>query len=307
MNGNIGFNTDEKPPMYAASAPQPAYNPNYQPQTQAQQPYQYPQQQQQQQPTLNKEQMFAEIINKYEISHDFAGRLQLLNNYKIVFLLDDSSSMNSVLGDSPLNKQGTLLKATRWMEAEYFSSISMEIANLFDRNGTDIYFLNHQPPLRNIRNLAEFHTQFKLIKPNGYTPLTNALLRIFNDNAQLLNERPLLVIVLTDGEPTDERGHSDIWNFKQCLKKRKPIDRIFISIIACTDQDESIEYLNGLDRKVKHLDVVDDFRNERAEVRRSKGPNYGFSYGDYVVKSMIGSIDPSIDKADEHRMKCSLV
>jgi hypothetical protein len=289
----FGFkiDNDDKPPVYGSPSA-PSYGTEQATQSQNQAP-------------LSKGQQFAEIINKYEINTDYAGRLQLLNNFKIVFLLDDSSSMNSVLSDSPLNKPGTFMKATRWNEAEYFSSISVEIANIFDANGTDIYFLNHQPPLRNIRNLAEFQSQFRLIKPNGYTPLTKALTRIFNDNKDLLNERPLLVIVLTDGEPTDERGHSDIYNFKHSLKNRKPIDKIFISIIACTDQDGSIEYLNGLDRKVKHLDVVDDFRNEKAEVRKTKGPKYGFSYGDYVVKSMIGSIDPSIDRADEH-LKCSI-
>lgn len=43
-----------------------------------------------------------------------------------------------------------------------------------------------------------------------------------------------------------------------------------------------MDYLNRLDKKVKNLDVVDDFRNEKAEVRKARGLNYSFSYGDYV-------------------------
>jgi hypothetical protein len=40
---------------------------------------------------------------------------------------------------------------------------------------------------------------------------------------------------------------------------RHPIDRIFVTIVACTDEDHSIEYLNKWDRMIKHLDVVDDY------------------------------------------------
>jgi hypothetical protein len=244
---------------------------------------------------------FAEIVRKYQINNEYAIRMRQLRNFNVVFLVDDSSSMNSELDDSPLNKQDT--KATRWLEAEFFTSISVEIANLFDKDGIDVYFLNHQPPLRNVTNLDDFQAQFKSIKANGYTPLTKALLKIFSDNAQAVKQKPLLVVILTDGEPTDERGYKDIDNFKKCLKDRSPIDRIFISIVACTDQKESVKYLNGLDTKVKNLDVVDDFRSERAEMRKRQGASYDFSFGDYVVKSMIGPIDASVDKADEKDKK----
>jgi hypothetical protein len=62
---------------------------------------------------------------------------------------------------------------------------------------------------------------------------------------------------------------------------------------------DSINYLNNMDKQIRNLDVVDDFRNEKAEVKARRGPQYPFSYGDYVVKSMIGAIDPSIDRLDE--------
>ena len=33
--------------------------------------------------------------------------------------------------------------------------------------------------------------------------------------------------------------------------------------------------------------VIDDYNSERKEIRRKKGSKYRFSYGDYVVKSMV--------------------
>lgn len=53
-----------------------------------------------------------------------------------------------------------------------------------------------------------------------------------------------------------------------------------------------------------NLDVVDDFRNERQEIRKIKGPSFKFSFGDYVVKSLIGSIDEELDKMDEENNCC---
>lgn len=194
--------TDDPPPSYPGSTgagipSAPVYQPF------ADQSSQHPHQQYQQ-PEMSREERFRHIIQTYEISQEFAGRLQLLNNFKIVFLLDDSSSMNSALGDSPLNKPGNMIKATRWNEAEYFATISIEIANLFDRNGCDIHFLNHKPPIRGVKSSQEFLNQFRAIKPNGYTPLTKALSNVLQENRQALNERKLLIIILTDGEPTDE-------------------------------------------------------------------------------------------------------
>lgn len=246
-------------------------------------------------------------MQKYQINADFASRLQCLHGFKIVFIFDDSSSMNSQLSESPLNQPGQSSRVTRWNELEYFASIAVELANLFDKSGCDVHFLNRQPALRKIRNTNELLDIFSPMKPNGYTPLTRALDTVLRENAQIVGyEKKLLVIIVTDGEPTDLTGHSDINGFKQCLKSRHPADRIFTSIIACTDQPDSMDYLNKLDRTIKNLDVVDDYRSERQEVLRNAGrhrgaPMAGFSYGDYVCKCLIGSVDKSIDRTDEQQ------
>jgi hypothetical protein len=49
------------------------------------------------------------------------------------------------------------------------------------------------------------------------------------------------------------------------------------------------------------LDVVDDFRKEREEILVAQGHMFRFSFGDYVVKSLIGSIDSTMDRLDEIR------
>ena len=43
----------------------------------------------------SREERFREIIEKHEISVDFSQRLQQLQGFKIVFIFDDSGSMNA--------------------------------------------------------------------------------------------------------------------------------------------------------------------------------------------------------------------
>ena len=50
---------------------------------------------------------------------------------------------------------------------------------------------------------------------------------------------------------------------------------------------------------MKNVDVTDDFKNEREQVRQCSSANYPFTKGDYVVKALIGAIDPEIDGINE--------
>ena len=60
-----------------------------------------------------------------------------------------------------------------------------------------------------------------------------------------------------------------------------------------------MKYLNNWDQTIPRLDVVDDFRSEKLEILRVQGSTFKFSFGDYIVKSLIGAIDPEMDSLDE--------
>jgi hypothetical protein len=78
-----------------------------------------------------------------------------------------------------------------------------------------------------------------------------------------------------------------------------------MTVLACTDDDDAIRYLNKLDRNVEKFDVVDDYRSEKKEIQSKRGRDFKFSFGDYVVKALLGSIDASFDGLDEKR-SCQL-
>jgi hypothetical protein len=103
-------------------------------------------------------------------------------------------------------------------------------------------------------------------------------------------------MIVTDGEPTDLNGKVNIKQFKDCLLSRP--DNVYTTIAACTDDDESVEYLNNWDKQIPRLDISDDFRSERVQIKKLKGQDYSFTFGDYIVKSLIGSIDPDLDVLD---------
>ncbi len=92
--------------------------------------------------TLN--QQLEELINQYEINDEYAEKLKVLKDFKIVFILDDSSSMNTKLINSPLNKKDNSNQVSRWDELQYFTSLIIEIAIIFNPFGCDVYFLNRK-------------------------------------------------------------------------------------------------------------------------------------------------------------------
>ena len=61
--------------------------------------------------------------------------------------------------------------------------------------------------------------------------------RVLRDKQNEIEERKLLILLATDGVPTDNQGHRDIRSFEYLLKKeRKPTNRIPVTIIACTGE-----------------------------------------------------------------------
>ncbi len=191
----------------------------------------------------------TEIIRKYEINQEYAHKLHVLKKFKIVFILDDSGSMNTKLIDSPLNKKDNLIQAKRWDELKYFTNIIIELAAIFNSNGCDVYFLNRNSVL-NVTDKSQLFFSFN-DKPEGYTPLEERFQEVLRNNSNLDEKIKLLVIIVTDGEPTDRSGKVNIKQFKDCLLNR-PIN-VYTTIAVCTDDDYSVEYLNNWDKEMPRL------------------------------------------------------
>jgi hypothetical protein len=251
---------------------------------------------------LNK---FKNIIIKYEINYDFAFRLRALEGFEIVMILDDSSSMSTLIIDRDQNLSPFSQLPRRWDELKHVVSIVVDLASTLDPDGIDIHFLN-RPPLLHVTDSSQLNETFSRL-PNGPSPITRVLSEVLNIKRSHIHDRKLLILIATDGLPTDDHGQNDLRRLEKVLRdERYPsVDRIYITFIACTNDLQSVSYLNAFDKKIPYVDVLDDYQSERAEILSVQGRNFPFSYGDYVVKILMGSIDQWFDQLDEKKVKLS--
>jgi hypothetical protein len=91
--------------------------------------------------------------------------------------------------------------------------------------------------------------------------------------------------------PTNNQGQLDIAALEAVLRQERT-PQTYVTFLACTDDLQAVQYLSNWDKMMANLDVMDDYRSERAEIQRTRGGNFPFSFGDYIVKSLLGSIDP---------------
>ena len=229
------------------------------------------------------------IARKYEIKPSMAARLKALRNYEIVIVCDDSGSMSTGI-EGP--------ERTRWDRLRNIVQLVLEIGVIFDSNGVDIYFLN-QDPILNVKDPAQVIDIFSN-GPSGYTPLAATLQEVFQlSPSRRGHDKQLLVFIATDGAPTDENGNEEIAPLEHIMREVRRAETTFVSFLICTDDREKVGYLNLWDQTMVNVDVTDDFINERERVRRYRGDSYPFSMGDYVVKALIGAIDPQINAINE--------
>jgi hypothetical protein len=90
--------------------------------------------------------------------------------------------------------------------------------------------------------------------------------------------------------PTNPKGELDIVELEKVMRHERTATT-FVTFLACTDEVAALDYLNNWDHTMDHVDVVDDYRSELAQIQQKQGANIKFTYGDYLIKALIGSID----------------
>ena len=235
---------------------------------------------------VNKTQKILNIINKYKINYYFSEKLEILKNYNILLLIDDSGSMNTLLNDYPNF-------SSRWGKVKQLVNSIIDIGTIYNENGIDIYFLN-RPKILNIKTKEQVHYIFDIL-PTGETPLTKRFNQILNDYKN--NNKQLLIIILTDGVPYVNCKY-DLNNFKNILKK-KDNSKNYISFLACSDNLDDIGYLNKLNNKKHNISVLNDYYFEYKKFIKVRGNNYKYSFGNHIVRLLLGPLIPKLDKLNK--------
>lgn len=227
------------------------------------------------------------------ISPYFATQLMRLREYSSIRLvLDDSGSMKAVMHIAGQRPQ------PRW---QLLQSMVKEIFDLMAiARGTDpidVHFLNMLPngmKASSIDNLYPYFVQ----GPNGMTP-TLEVLRDITTQEHMYNEEGVLTLLITDGAPNC--GHQAFREFLIGVQRRYPAS--YITVGLCTDDPATThEYESALDNGVPHLDVMSAYEDERREIKRIQGRNFGFTYADWTVKFLLGSRVTEWDSLDEKKL-----
>ncbi len=243
---------------------------------------------------VNLEKQFIVLAERHEIGSFFVQKLRQLSGFQIVLILDDSGSMNSAIKDKSTANQ----TVTRWMELKEAVNIIVDIGAVFDTDGLDLYFLNRGLK-KNITNAIQVAEHFHQ-SPTGFTPISRVLRQVLHDNINVVKERKLLIFIITDGQPTNDKGDVDLQTLEKILLyERQPLNQIFVTTVICTDEESTVNYLNQWDSKIPNFDVVDDYDTEKTQIQQIQGPNFMFTKGDYIVKMLLGSVDPSLGDLDE--------
>jgi hypothetical protein len=75
----------------------------------------------------------------------------------------------------------------------------------------------------------------------GPTPIVRLLRYVLQEKQLEIQERKLLILIATDGVPTNEHGKQDIKSLEYVLRhERHPTQRVPVTIIACTDDSDCV-------------------------------------------------------------------
>ena len=97
-------------------------------------------------------------------------------------------------------------------------SVVVDVASALDKTGVDVYFLNRAPML-GVTDSSQVKQAFQY-PPQGYTPIVKTLNAVMAANRQKLSEKNCLLILATDGEPTDDNGRVDHHGFDKWMKAK---------------------------------------------------------------------------------------
>lgn len=262
-------------------------------------PLEQPQQPPQQPPPPYTPSRFDILVKNNELPPMVASQLyQVLSTCEVVLLCDDSASMNQTIAEEGTDAFA-VKRSTRWLELKKLASIVIDFITSTNPKGLDIYFLN-RPKICNVTDLSGLQGVFNS-PPNGGTPLIRAINQICSDKNSLPPNKSLLIVVITDGEPTDGDRNDLYWTLVQATSR----GNVHISFAECTDNPDDMEYLDEWDGQIKNFDNTDDYREELQRVKSIQGPNFKFNYTDYVIKILLATFVRWYFNLDQSRVNNS--
>jgi hypothetical protein len=211
-----------------------------------------------------------------------------LSNTLVVLVCDDSTSMRSQI--KPESGKSTVKPVTRWDELRMLAAEVIELVTAINPHGIDVHFLN-RANVFGCTSVGALQASFAN-PPVGNTPIVRTLDAIYN---ALMIDTPetqqVLFVVVTDGEPSGGGGET-LFGLKRCIQKITNTGRMHVSFAECTDDEETMAFLDTWDGQIRNFDNTDDYREELRRVRIAQNdPAFKFDRADYVRKILLATYD----------------
>ncbi len=241
---------------------------------------------------------FQCIAQQWNISAELAYELALLALYDIVFYCDDSGSMK-------FEENGNRID-----DLKFILSKVAGIATLFDEEGLVVRFINDNPNGGDgIRNGAEVESLVAQVPFRGGTPLgekldTKIIQPLVLDQAYRgTMAKPVLVLIITDGVPTDTLPQYSIANVivqaKNALRNTRYGPGALAIQIAQVGKDQNTQqFLSTLDNHPTIGNMVDCTSYYELEKEQFARKGVDLTPEMWVLKMCIGAIDSEYDEKD---------
>jgi len=208
-----------------------------------------------------------------------------LATFDTVFLIDDSGSM----------------AGRSWREtAEALKTIT-PICTKHDKDGIDIYFLNHPDSTiyQNVTSASTIIEIFQTVKPRGATPTGQRLNKILKPYLARLEAKqqvkPINIIVITDGEPSDDVESVLISAAKKLDKLDAETWQVGIQFFQVGREPGAREHLKQLDDGLKELSGDNELR-DIVDTVPFTGTDGATLTGRGIMKVVLGSVNRRLDR-----------
>jgi len=202
-----------------------------------------------------------------------------LSAFDTLFLVDDSTSM-----------------LQHWEPTLNALSTVAEIAARYDTDGVDMHFLNSPLHLTNVASAAQVKELFSRVEPSGCTPTGSKLDKILRGYLQRYERgrddvKPLNIVVLTDGEPTDDPESVIVAAARRLERLDAPLSQVGIQFLQIGDEKGAREALEELDDDLSAIWGVRDM----VDTTRYWGTD-GEMGGEAVLKALLGGVNRRWDR-----------
>ncbi|EON62391.1 hypothetical protein W97_01613 [Coniosporium apollinis CBS 100218] len=217
-----------------------------------------------------------------------------LSSFDTVFLIDDSGSM----------------AGSRWAETRSALETITPICVAHDADGIDLYFLNRADSewYHNVKLSSTVAEIFSSVRPGGGTPTgqrLNGILRPYLKRYERSPEstKPLNIIIITDGEPSDDVESPIVAAAKKLDKLDAPAWQVGIQFFQVGREPAAKAHLKQLDDELAELAGEEELR-DIVDTVPFTGAEGGELTGDGILKVVLGAVNRRLDRKkskDLHR------